>query len=64
MEYLEKINIAKKAIEKDYSYEDLCYNDVFYDESDKDELIGQVWDLILECREIGVVQWKHKYKIE
>jgi len=64
MEYLEKINTAKRAIEKDYTYEDVCYSDDFYDESNKDELIDQIWDLILECKEIGIVQWEHKYKIE
>jgi hypothetical protein len=54
----EMIWIASKAFEKNISYEDLyCSDDMYGNENQIDE----VYEYIIEAKDIGRVAWREKY---
>jgi ribosome maturation protein Sdo1 len=60
----EKIFIATKYSDKGYNYEQLCYGDELYNyKSDvRDKLANDIWDYVIEYKEIGSIAFKEKYK--
>lgn len=54
----EKIRIAKRAIEKRWSYDDLHYGD---DLNGREEYADDVWGYVTECEEIGTIAFNEKY---
>jgi hypothetical protein len=54
----EMIKIAKRAIEKRWNFETLKYSDDLYG---KNELADDVWEYILECENIGRIEFWKKY---
>ena len=59
MEQKEMIELAKKAIEKNWDYDAVYYGDDLYGHEEDAE---QVWDYIAECKLIGMVAFDEKYK--
>lgn len=59
METSEKIWIASKYAAKGYSYEDLRYGDDLYG---KEDLADEVYEYVIEYKEIGSIAFKEKYK--
>ena len=60
MENKEKIQIALKAIEKNIDFEELYYSDYMHgNESQTDD----VWEYVVECKDIGLIAFKEKYEI-
>ena len=58
MKESEMIWAASVAIGKDIDYETLCYSDYMHgNESSADE----VWEYVIECREIGETAFRDKY---
>ena len=58
METEEIIWVASVAIAKQLDYETLLYSDYMYGNT---EFIDDVWEYILECREIGIPAFYDKY---
>lgn len=58
MEKSEMVSIAKMAIYKNYDYELLRYCDDLYG---KEKFVDDVWDLVIECREMGTRAFNVKY---
>jgi len=58
MELKDKIYIASKYAEKGYGYEDLYYGD---DMNGQEELTEEVWDYVVEYKELGSIGFKEKY---
>ncbi len=59
MEKEEMIWIASKYAEKGYDYEDLCYGDDLYG---KEDLADEIWEYVIEYKEIGSIAFREKYK--
>lgn len=59
MEKLSMVQLAKKAIEKKWDFEQLKYGDDLYG---KEHLADEVWDLVEECERIGTVAFNEKYQ--
>jgi len=59
MENADKIWIASKYAEKGYGYEQLKYSDDLYGQED---LADEVYDYMLEYKEIGSRAFREKYK--
>lgn len=59
MEEKDKIWIASKYAEKGYSYSQLKYGDDLYG---KEDLADEIWDYIIEYKQIGSVAFREKYK--
>ena len=62
MEESEKIWLASKAFDKGWDYETLKYGDDLYDIENKEELLDEIWEYVIEYKEIGTVAFKEKYK--
>ena len=58
MEKKEMIKIASYAIMKDMDYETLCYSDILYG---REKFADDIWDYVVECKEIGTTAFKEKY---
>ena len=58
MEQKEMIEIALTAIRKNMDYETLYYSDYMYG---KEKLTDEVWEYVVECKEIGSIAFKDKY---
>jgi len=59
MKKTEQIKIAIIAIEKNISYDDLYYSDYMYG---NEIFTDDVWKLVLECKDIGLLKFKTHYK--
>jgi hypothetical protein len=59
METKEKIYIASKYADKGYNYEQLKYGDDLYG---RENFADDVWDYIIEYKEIGSTAFVEKYK--
>lgn len=59
MEKSEMIYIASKYAEKGYDYEQLCYG---YDLYGRGQYADDVWDFVIEYKEIGSLAFREKYK--
>ncbi len=57
----EKIEVAKMAIDKKMSYENLRYSDYMYGMESETE---SVWEYVEECEEIGTKAFYEKYRRE
>lgn len=55
----ELITAATYAIMKGYDYETMKYGDTMYG---KEKHIDEVWEYVNECKEIGTIAFKEKYK--
>ena len=55
----EMIYMASKYAEKGYNYEQLKYGDDLYG---KEDLADEVWDYVVEYKEIGSIAFYEKYK--
>ena len=51
--------IATKAISKGWDYETMYYSD---DMDDHVVFSDEVWEYVVECKEIGTTAFKEKYK--
>ena len=58
MEKSEMIWIASVAIGKNLDYETLKYSDYLYG---KEDLIDDVWEYVIECKEDGEKAFRKKY---
>ena len=58
MEQKEMIETALAAIRKNMDYETLFYSDYMYG---KEKLTDEVWEYVVECKEIGAIAFKAKY---
>ena len=56
----EMIKLAKEAIDRSWTYEQLKYSDDMYGE---DSFIDDIWDLVIECEAIGTIAFDEKYQI-
>jgi len=54
----EMINIASSAIRKNLGFETLRYSDYMYG---KEDLTEEVYDYVIECQEIGSIEFNKKY---
>ena len=59
MEKAEMIYIASKYAEKGYDYEQLMYGDDTYGNPN---LTEDVWEYVIEYKEIGSISFREKYK--
>ena len=59
MEKEQMVWIASKYAEKGYEYEDLCYGDDLYGQ---EHLADEVWEYVIEYKEIGSIAFREKYK--
>lgn len=59
MEKTEMLWIASCAIGKNLDYEELEYSDYMYG---KTQFTDEVWEYVVECREIGTKAFYEKYK--
>lgn len=59
MDEKEKIRIARIAMDKRLSYEDLRYSDDMYGNESYTEM---VWNYVEECEEMGTTAFNEKYK--
>ena len=55
----EMLFIASKYAEKGYDIEQLRYGDDLYG---KEDLTDEVWDYVVEYKEIGSIAFREKYK--
>lgn len=64
MEESEKIYLATKCAEKNYTYETLLYGDDLYsyDSEVRSEIAEEVWEYVEEYKDIGRVAFRAKYK--
>ena len=53
--------LAALSICKNWSFEQLKYSDYLYG---KEALAHDVWDLVEEAREIGMIRFNQKYELE
>lgn len=53
------IYLASIAIGKQMHYETFYYSDYMYDYVDE---MDSVWEYVNECKDIGQIAWKEKYK--
>lgn len=51
--------VASKALDKGWSYETMMYSDDMYG---RESFADEVWDLVCECKDIGILAFKEKYK--
>ena len=58
MEQAEMVRLAKRAIEKRWSFEQLKYGDDLYG---KEHLADEVWDFVEECQAIGMTAFDAMY---
>jgi hypothetical protein len=58
MKVEEKIYLASKFAEKGWDYETCYYGDDLYGQ---EEEIDEIWEYVLEFKEIGRKQFKEKY---
>ena len=58
MEKSEMLSIAKVAIEKLWDFEKLKYSDYLYG---RENLADEVYEYVIECREIGTIAFFCKY---
>lgn len=56
----ELAKLAVRAIEKSWDFDALKYGDDLYG---KEHLANDVWDLVEECREIGMSAFEARYAI-
>jgi hypothetical protein len=61
MEKKEILRIAVRAIEKGWGYETLYYGDDLYG---KEEYADDIWELVVECQNIGTIAFNKKYKTQ
>jgi len=59
MEKSEMLFIASKYAEKGYDYENLYYGDDLYG---KEHLADEIWEYVIEYKEIGSIAFREKYK--
>lgn len=59
MEKQEMLWIASVAIGKNMDYGTLMYSDYMYG---KEDLTDDVWEYVIECKEIGTTSFYEKYK--
>ena len=59
MDKAEMIYIASKYADKGYDYETMKYGDDMYGNED---LADEVWEYVVEYKEIGSIAFKEKYK--
>lgn len=65
MEFKDKVYIASKYAGKGLSFEDLNYGDDLYHldgNPDKDIIIDDIWDLVVEYKEYGSNNFYETYK--
>lgn len=55
----EMLWIASKYANKGYDFEQMKYGDDLYG---KEELADEVWEYVVECKEIGTTEFYEKYK--
>lgn len=55
----EMIYIASKYADKGYDYETMMYGDDMYGNED---LADEVWNYVIEYKEIGSIAFREKYK--
>lgn len=59
MEKSEMIWIATKYADKGYDFEQMSYGDDLYG---REQFADEVWDFVIEYKEIGSVAFREKYK--
>lgn len=65
MEKSDKIYIASKAAEKDWSYETLKYGDDLYHldgNPEKETILDEIWEYVTEYEDFGSIAFREKYK--
>lgn len=58
MDAMQKAELARRAIQKCWTFEALKYSDYLYG---KEHLADDVWDLVEECHEIGMKAFDAKH---
>lgn len=53
------VELALKTIRKGWTYEELCYSDDLYG---REINADDIWDYVIECKEIGTIAFNEKYK--
>jgi len=59
MEKSEMLWIATKYFSKGYDYETMCYGDDLYG---KEKYADEIWDYVIEIKDIGRIVFYEKYK--
>ena len=64
MEFKEKVYLATKFAEKGYDYETIIYHDDLYHlkSEERDVIVDEIWDLIIEYKEEGSKRFREVYK--
>lgn len=57
----EKIEIAKKAFDKGWDFETLGYSDYLNNKDFSEYLQEEIWDYVIEIKEIGTIAFDKKY---
>jgi hypothetical protein len=52
--------LARKVVRKNWDFDELKYGDDLYG---KEKLADEVWDLVDECKKIGIDAFEAKYLI-
>lgn len=58
MEKHEIIYLASKFFDKGWEYEKAMYSDDLYG---REDFIDEIWDYVIECKDIGYKAFKEKY---
>ena len=59
MDKADMIYIASVGLVKNMDYEELMYSDYLYD---KENMIDEVWEYVVEGRDDGITKFREKYK--
>lgn len=59
MDEADKLYIASKYFEKQYSFDQLYYGDDLYG---KEQFADEIWDIIVEIQDIGRTAFKERYE--
>lgn len=64
MQETRKILLATKYSEKGYDFETCLYGDDLYEyeNPEKSEIMDDIWDYVIEYKEIGSIAFKEKYR--